>query len=569
MAQSPFHNPMVGADPIAAATDPAKVKAASARLAQGILKSPDGKVFKSPAALTQYMRDHPDWVGRQQDWLRAMMGTDVLRNFLKDANALPSTRDRNTGQTSKAPFTKKVIDTVAPPAGKSAPRATTPPSPAAAAVAPPTPGAGGVHPPGGVTTPTSKARNTTPLAAGYTGPAAPAAHGGMPSPAAAAALAREGNTWGLGGSGGAGGAKPPSVFDQAIKQLMGLDPSVKPIDAQAILDMFDQGNQAQTSSIQRMIDNLPGQQAQDLGMIDSWMSQVGQQVDKARQRGIDMTSALAAANQSNTQGLMASLGGDANPANESVAAMGANNTGTLNALGAADAQYLADMGPLLKGEATQMKANEVARLGNMMQQYTDQLNQVQGQNSAAKAQLALQLAQIGQQGQQTEFQNKSGLLNTIAGLGLSGAQLDSSTMQALARLQEQYASIDAANARSASSQAGQNARTAAQIQAGQQSDTTNLITHLFDTAQTAAQNKVKSTNQQIADANQMIAKTIDPAQFPGHFGALAPPELVKSVLAQFRAAGADLRDPAVKKAASGAISSFGYKVDPAWVGGWN
>lgn len=546
MAQSPFHSPFLGPDPIAAHTDPRKV-AARAALAKGILKSPDGKVFKSPAALTQYMRDHPDWVSRQQGWLRATMGNDVLRNFLKDANSIPSTKDRNTGKRSTPPFSQKDITTIAPTRTNDA-GFTGKPSAAAAAVAPPTPAAG--HDPtsrgGGQVTATSKQRNAAPMPKG----AARTAGGGNPT----------GRTY---------RAPVPSVFDQAIKGLLGLDPSVGRIDAQQIMDLFDQGNQAQVGSIQRAIDNIPGQKAQDLAMLDSWYNQVGGQVEKARQRGIDMTAALTAANQSNAQGLMASLGGSANPANESVGAMAQNDVGTLNALGAADAQFLSDMGPLLKGEAASMKANEVQRLDQMMQGYQDQLAQVQGSNSAAKAQLALQLAQMNQQAGQTEFQNKSGLLNTIAGLGLSGMQMDADTQKLLAGIQQNIYNQSQMNARTAASQQGQNARAAASNQVSQSNAIMDFITSLMGNQQDAQQAATKRTDQKIADANAAIGKYIDPQQFQGHYGGLAPPELVKSVLDFYRQAGNDLTDPAVQRAASGAIRSFGFKVDPKWIGGWH
>jgi hypothetical protein len=383
-----------------------------------------------------------------------------------------------------------------------------------------------------------------------------------------------------GGGKKGGGAATPSIFDAAIRGLLGLDPSVGQIDAKAIMDLYDQGTSGQMQSIRDQIAQIPQIQEHNLGRIQGWYDTVGQQVDKARQRGIDMTSALSAADQSNAQGLMASLGGEANPANASVGQVAQSGVNTLNAMGAADAQYLADIGPLLQGEAASMKDSEIQRLAGMQQDYQSQLAQLTSQDTSGKAQLAMQIAQMNQDAGQQSYQNAAGLMNTIAGLALSGKKLDASTAQFLANYQRQVAN-DQQDA------AYQQGSLQARQDATQQSGINSMLDYILgnkrlDASTASAQQRAGAS--QVKSVESLIQKTADdigstisltdkngtinPRYAGYHEGGLAPQALVKDVLNTYRQNGADLSDPRVRKAAVASIQRFGVKVDPAWVNGW-
>ncbi len=541
MPQSPFQSGFFR-DPIAAHTSRTKVA-----MAKGVLETPDGRVFKSPSELTHFMADNPAWVSRHRDWLRSTMGKKVLDTFLKDASSIPKTGKLDRGFT---PVT--AADRVA--AQKIHDRADMGEAPASP----------GPVVKGGQVTATSKQRTSGPPSASY-----------APLPKGAQRTSTGANPTTSGG-----GRSTPSIFDAAIKGLLGLDPSVGQIDARAIMDLYDQGTQSQMQSIRDQLTQLPQIQEHNLGRIQGWYDTVGQQVDKARQRGVDMTSALAAADQSNAQGLMASLGGEANPANASVGQVAQSGVNTLNAMGAADAQYLADIGPLLQGEAASMKDSEIQRLAGMQRDYNSQLAQLTDQGTAGKADLALKIAQMNQDAGQQSYQNRAGLMNTVAGLALSGQKLDASTMQFLADYQRRVAN-DQQNA------AYQQGSLQARQDATQQSGVNSMLDYILgqkrlDASTTAAQQRagasqVKSVESKIQKTADDIGSTISLTDKQGNInpryagyreGGLAPQALVKDVLNTYRQNGADLSDPRVRKAAVASIQRFGVKVDPNWVNGW-
>lgn len=539
-------------------------------LGSGTFRLPNGLTFRDKSKLVRYLRDNPGFAYKHRLWLKAQApdafnlagyhvsddgrkmsqyeyaaGQGKTLHFwtddAKEARAIMRGRGtvEGTKVTQVAPLSKPQKTYVKPksyPAGK------------AAAEAPATPGPKVV---GGQVTQTSAQRNAPQTAA-------------APMPKGAARTSTGANPAATKPAGKA----VPSVFDQAIKSLLGMDPSVDKIDPNAILNLLGSGTDAQMQTIRDQLSQLPQIQEHNLGLIGDWMNTVGGQVEKARQRGIDLTNQLGQAGASNLQGIIGSIGGEANPASASVAEVGQAGQNTLQALGSADAQFLSDMGPLLQGEAASMKQSELDRLGGMQRDYESQLSQLQGQDTSAKAQLALQIAQMNQQAGQQEFSNRQGLAETLAGLALSGQKLDAQTMQFLAGMQQKYDSTNAQNARTNATIQAQNARTNATNQRMSVNDWLDYLTAQQRAGQTAQNAQVKSRDQKIADANSAVTKVIDPTSFAGHYGALAPQELVRSVLDLYRQTGSDLTDPYVRKAAAGAISSFGYKVDPSWMNGW-
>ena len=343
------------------------------------------------------------------------------------------------------------------------------------------------------------------------------------------------------------------LFDLALRRLLGLDTSggFKPLDATGLLKGLDSSTSSQTKMIRDQIADLDKQGAFNTGQLDKWNQQIRDHVERARGRGIEMTKGLGGALAGNNAAILGSIGGEAAIGASPAAQTAQQGQNTLAALGQVDAQFLGDMQPLIEGEGRALKARELARLGDVRKQYTQQMQQVGTQDNSKRAELAMQIAQINNQGRQQVFQNQAGVAETLAGLGLSERELSAKQQSALlaaiaardaqtSRDRLAWARIDQGNAR---------------IFAGAQDDAVDN-----------AAGQAKSIDQKIAGAQTLIAE-LNPDDYPSFIpGKLAPQGLVQDVVDSYRQYGADVTDPRVKKAIAAAIRSFGVRVDPRW--GW-
>lgn len=347
-----------------------------------------------------------------------------------------------------------------------------------------------------------------------------------------------------------------SMYDMAMRMLLGLDTSggFRPLDSGKLLAGLTGSTAQQTKSIRDAIDRLKGLGERNVGQIDEWFGKVGADVDRARTRGMDTTRELGEALSGNNAALLASIGGEAAPGASAVGQVAQSGQNTLAALGAADAQFLSDMGPLLSAEGASLKASELARIANMRRDYTEKLSEIETGDNSRRAELAMQIAEINNQGRQQGFSNAAGIAETIAGLALSGKKLTQSQQQAIMEMMYKQ-------------QADQ------RDQANRDRDFGLDVFQVNSSAQGRAVDDdramARSLDQKLARANADITKLLDVGDYPLYQeGGLAPPNLVKDILNAYRSQGVDLTDPRARKAAASMIQRFGVRVNPKWIKGW-
>ncbi len=520
----------------------------------GGVKLPNGMFFsdKNKGKLISYLRNNPGYVWKNRRYLRSQIGDETL--------GLAGYRIPSDGKTmhqyeySGIPGTTggKLLRTWTPSAKDAAALAAGPgkvegtkvihaPSPVGPKFVP-KPKAAPAKPPAKPTA--KKPPKTATSASGvYKAPQAPASTVTSRGPATSTA------------STPAAGKPGTDLFATALKSLLGLNPNAgfHPLDANAILAGLGQSTAQQTQTIRDQMASLDKEGAFNAGKIDQWFGKVGSDVERARTRGQDMTAALGSALTGNNQAILESIGGAAAPGASAVGQIAQSGQNTLAALGAADAQFLNDIGPMLTGEAANLKASDLARLSQMKRDYTNQLTQIGADDSDKRAALALQIAQANNAGGQQRFQNAAGLAETMAGLALSGQKLTLAQQQAIAALAQKQQSMALGQANE-DRQYGLDVTKAAISGQNQAADNS------------AAQ--ARSLDQKLNAANSDIAK-IDVNDYPLYKrGGLAPTGLVEDVLNMYRSYGVDLTDPRARKAAQAAIKTFGVNVDPRWVAGW-
>lgn len=527
--------------------DAAARRALIQRFREGKVKLPrlGPKVAGSMTKTVKFMRDNPGYVRKHRSVLRQELGDDTLAlagyNFADDGvrmqqfDGVPGkstklkrvwTPDKGEAEGLKVRGKiegTKVVKVKAPKAQKPVVKK---PKPTVPKVTPPSAAQGGVT-------------QVTPPA--VVGAAAGAATGGKRAPSAA---------------GGGKQAAGPNLFDIAIQRLLGLNTGAgfQALDPTQLLAGLTGSTASQTKSIRDELSRLSGMGAFNTGKIDEWFGKVGADVDRARTRGMDTTRQLGEALAGNNQSLLASIGGEAAPGASAVGQVAQSGQNTLAAMGAADAQFLSDMGPLLSAEGASLKASELARIANMRRDYTEKLSEIETGDNSRRAELAMQIAQINNQGRQQRFSNEASVAETLAGLALSGEKLTASQQQAIAQLayKQQQDQLAQANR---DRDFGLDVYQANQSAQGRAVD---------DQAAMA-----RSLDQKLARANADITKLLSVEDYPMYqAGGLAPPNLVKDILNAYRTQGVDLTDPRARKAAASMIQRFGVRVDPRWIRGW-
>jgi len=316
----------------------------------------------------------------------------------------------------------------------------------------------------------------------------------------------------------------------------------QPIDEQDILSQLGNTESSAQSILAQQLSSLDRQKKWNTNAIQNWYGQVGRGVDTARTRNQEMTGDLSSALSGNVQGILESVGGSAALGAGPIGAAGASGVNTLTAIGAADAQYLNDMQPLLQAEGANASVQETRRLGQMGQELRQSMQQLGAEGDDKRATLALQIRQQNNALKQQQYSNKVSIAEALASLMLSGEQMTAQQQKAII---DQYQAQNALGYRAGNDAANRGLRGA-------------IAQEKSEAAKYAA--AVGS----LPSMEDLQAEGIAPAGEDGN----ASPELVAKVLAIYREAGLDTSDPRVKKRVKASIEAYGGRVPYAWPRNW-
>lgn len=224
---------------------------------------------------------------------------------------------------------------------------------------------------------------------------------------------------GGGGGGGGNGGGGPTDFSSLLASLLGQSSTSKMLPT-SLADDSASPYTSLAATLGDQISQLPKAKAQALKNISDWFGQV----QSAQAHGAAKDKAAADAGASSMEqaakGIMASLGGSAMAGSGEVGAMGANDANTMTAIGTSDADLANQLAPIFKLASADAKNTRAQQYDNQRLDLQDQQGQALGQADASRAQALMQILQANNQGRQTNFGNESGLLNTLAGLQISG-----------------------------------------------------------------------------------------------------------------------------------------------------
>lgn len=246
------------------------------------------------------------------------------------------------------------------------------------------------------------------------GPATPTPKAAATSPAHTGA-----GQSGITGGGNAGGYPGSGITDLLSAMLKGANTSN--LIPTSLAGDAASPYTALAAQLQQEIGNLPTAKANALANIANWFGQVTGAEKTAASRDKTMADAGAAADASNTKGIIASLGGSAMGGSGEIGAMGANDANTLSAIGASDQQLSSDLAPLFASEEANAKTTMSNKFDQGLQDLNAQLASAQGQGAAAKAAALMQIIGANNASRDSNFKNTASLLQTLAGLQISGA----------------------------------------------------------------------------------------------------------------------------------------------------
>lgn len=224
--------------------------------------------------------------------------------------------------------------------------------------------------------------------------------------------------------GGGGGGNGPTDLLTSLYGMLGHANTAKMLPL-SLADQAASPYTSQAATFQDQINRLPAAKKQALQNISDWFGQV----QKAEQHGAaqdqNLANAGSSAMQDAAKGIMASLGGSAMAGSGEVGAVGANDANTLTAMGANDAALANELAPIFKAQEASAKSNRSTQYDNQLSDLQDQMGQATGQADAARAAAVQAILGANNSARQTNFGNASGLLNTIAGLQISGMNAQS------------------------------------------------------------------------------------------------------------------------------------------------
>jgi hypothetical protein len=210
----------------------------------------------------------------------------------------------------------------------------------------------------------------------------------------------------------------------AIAAKLGIQNIDPALAAQIANSTADAKDGTAISDAQLALSHDPTQAKQNLADIGNWYGQVA----SARKTAAGRDTAISGAGISSMKDALAaiesSLGGSANAGTSSVANTGANDIGTLTALGANEDQYNADLAPLLALESSSAKSSQVARDANTQQLDRQKLTDAQSQRGAdygaTYGPLLMQILQQNNAYKQQGFTNKLAISQAAEAAQLSG-----------------------------------------------------------------------------------------------------------------------------------------------------
>lgn len=242
----------------------------------------------------------------------------------------------------------------------------------------------------------------------------------------------------VGGPTGGPGAGPID-FSSMLAGLLGKSNTSKMLPL-SLADQAASPYTSQAATFADQISRLPAAKQQALQNISDWFGQVQKAEKHGAAQDQSLANAGAASMQDATKGIMASLGGSAMAGSGEVGAVGANDANTMTAIGANDAALADELAPIFKLSEANAKNTRSQQYDNQLSDLQDQQGQAQGQADAARAAAVMQILQSNNQSRQANFGNASGLLNTLAGLQISGAnaasQAQSRQIENMFRLSE-------------------------------------------------------------------------------------------------------------------------------------
>jgi hypothetical protein len=389
-----------------------------------------------------------------------------------------------------------------------------------------------------------------------------------------------GGSGGGGGGSGAGGGSGGGFEATVARLFAGMNPNVvQPIDAQSIFDQYMTDTDTSSGARQRdafdvqqemMERQLASQEKQgtwNTNAIKNWYEQVNSGVEQARGRNLQNTADLTAAELSNVQGILESVGGEAAQGAGPIGATGQAGVNTLSAIGAADSQYLSDMQPLLTAEGANASVQEMRRLGEMQRSTREQMALLGAQATEARTdrstaqndklmQIALRVAELNNAGNQQNYQNRAGLATTIAGLMMNSEQMGQEQQQAVMKyLMDQQeleyrAGNDLANRGSREGIASAGLQTRVGIEGSKS----------YQKRIDAALGGLPSTTNDDGTPSKFA---IDMGIGSGEYW--ASPQLMRYVKTQFTQQGLSLRDPQTRARFVAAVEAYDVNVRPAWL----
>lgn len=219
--------------------------------------------------------------------------------------------------------------------------------------------------------------------------------------------------------GGGGGGGNPANFMSMLTGLLGHSATAHSIPL-SLADQIAAPDTAAAKATQSELDQLPSAKKAALKNILDWYGQVQGSEKTAAGRDQKIANQGADAMSSNTKGIMDSLGGSAMAGAGSIGSVGANDSNTLKALGANDAMLSSDLAPIFKLVSADASNKTQKQFGQGKIQLENALAAAQGQESQDRANAIMQILGSNNSARQTNFSNESGLLNTLAGLQISG-----------------------------------------------------------------------------------------------------------------------------------------------------
>ncbi len=242
--------------------------------------------------------------------------------------------------------------------------------------------------------------------------------------------ARSGVTGAFGGgsgtkSGASTGADPTgSLFAQLLAGVNGIGQDIPT----SLADMAASGDNAAVANDQQLLNQLPADKAAALSAIQQWfgipeasLAQAGKDDAAATQAGVGSLGDIS-------KGIIASLGGSANPGSGEVGAVGQNGANLLQALGSSQDWFDKAMGPIMQLGEAQNAADTSSNFDKQKLALAQQLATDQGKAGTDQANALMQILQANNDRAQTLFGDKSNLLNTIATLSLNQSKAQQSAI---------------------------------------------------------------------------------------------------------------------------------------------